>query len=352
MSTPHLPLIPAGAPTRRAALGIGLGAATAALLPPMASAQDRLAAARGEGKVVLFSGQSPDFLARLKRDFEARFRGVTLETLRADLSPLIQRFVTETAANRPTADVLDLVERRSVEIAERGLAASYVSPEQASLPEDARTPQGLWTNYSLHLGSFAFNTQRVQNPPQDWDDLLDPRWRGRIGIQNPVQGGGAAIWVITMYEAWGEARWTDYMRRLAAQNLRLGNYFQVQDMLAGGEIDIQVAAYPNFVEPFIRRTGARIGWAVPNPVMRTFNTLTIARNAANPNAARLLVDFVASAEGQALMAEMDLLPVRVASRPAAYARLANATFADQAWRLEMTRPDWFRDRIREFFAPR
>ena len=336
--------------TRRDALRLG-GAAAAALLGREALAQDRLAAARGEGRVLLFSGQSADVLARLKRDFEARHRGVTLETWRSDLSPLIQRFVTETAANRPTADVLDLVERRSVELAERGLAASYVSPEQAALPQDART-DGMWTNYSLHLGSFAFNTQRVQNPPQDWDDLLDPRWRGRIGIQNPVQGGGAAIWVITMYEAWGEARWTDYMRRLAAQNLRLGNYFQVQDMLAGGEIDIQVAAYPNFVEPFIRRTNARIGWAVPNPVMRTFNTLTIARSAANPNAARLLVDFIASAEGQALMAELDLLPVRAASRPPAYARLAGATFADQAWRLELTRPDWFRDRIRDFFAPR
>jgi len=334
---------------RRDALRLGVGAL---LLPGAAGAQDRVAAARAEGRVLLFSGQSADFLSRLKRDFEARYRGVTLETMRADLSPLIQRFVTETAANRPTADVLDLVERRAVELAERGLAATYVAPEQASLPADARTPEGMWTNYSLHLGSFAFNTQRVPSPPQDWDDLLDPRWRGRIGIQNPIQGGGAAIWVITMYEVWGETRWTDYMTRLAAQNLRMGNYFQIQDMLAGGEIDIQVAAYPNFVEPFLRRTGARVGWAVPNPVMRTFNTLTVARNAANPNAARLLVDFMISAEGQTLMAELDLLPVRVASRPQSYARLANATFADQAWRLENTRPDWFRTRIREIFSPR
>lgn len=56
-----------------------------------------------------------------------------------------------------------------------------------------------------------------------------------------------------------------------------------------------------------------------------------------------------SAEGQVLMAELELLPVRAASRPPAYARLANATYADQAWRLENTRPDWFRNRIREIF---
>lgn len=167
--------------------------------------------------------------------------------------------------------MLDLVERRSVEIAERGLAASYVSPEQAGLPTDARTPEGMWTNYSLHLGSFAYNSQRVPEPARRLERPAgsalarphrhpepDPgRRRGDLGDHQDVQ------------EAWGEARWTDYMTKLAAQNTRMGNYFQIQDMLAGGEIDIQVAAYPNFVEPFVRRTGARVGWAVPNPVMRT-----------------------------------------------------------------------------------
>jgi iron(III) transport system substrate-binding protein len=337
---------------RRQLLLAGGGLAAVASLGLPAQAQERLAAARREGRVLLFSGQSADLLARLKQGFEARFTGVTLETHRADLSPLIQRFVTETAASRPSADVLDLVERRSVEMAERNLAAPYVSPEAETLPADARQADGLWSNYALHLGSFAYNTQRVATPPTSWEDLLDPRWRGRIGMQNPIQGGGAAIWVITMFEAWGEARWTDYMTRLAAQNLRMGNYFQVQDMLAGGEVDIQVAAYPNFVEPFVRRTGARMSWGVPNPVMRTFNTLTVSRNATNPNAARLLVDYILSAEGQSLLADLNILPVRVASRPAAYARLEGATFADQAWRLEAERPDWFRTRIREIFSPR
>lgn len=329
-----------------------IGAFAAALLVgPAAASEDRLALAQEEGRLVLFSGQSNEFLERLKVEFEARHEGVTLEFLRADLSQVIQRFVTESAAGRPTADVLDLVERRAVEIADLGLAAQYVSPYVENFPEDSRAPDGLWTNYLLHLGSFAYNTDTVSDPPQTWDDLLDPKWQGRIGIQNPVQGGGAAIWVITMFEAWGEERWTDFMTRLAAQDLRMGNYFQVQDMLAGGEVDIQVAAYPNFVEPFHQRTGAPVSWAAPDPTMRTFMTLSIAENAANPNAARLFVDFMASPEGQSLMSELQLLPVLEESRSEAYARLDGVPFADQAWRLEATDPDWFRERIREFFAP-
>lgn len=343
--------------TRRGLLAGGLGLTTAPLLGSATHAQAvdpaKVAAARREGRLVFYSGQTVEAIQGIAQSFERAYPGIRVEYIRGDLSQILQRYITETAAGRPSADVLDLVERRSKEMADRNLAASYRSPLLDAFPQDMRAPGDLWTNYAMHLGSFAWNTERVRagEEPKEWNDLLNPRWRGRIGMQDPQQSGGSSIWIVTMFEAMGEQRWNEYMRQLATQQFRYGRYLQVQEMLVAGEIDVMVAAYPNYVEP-VRQRGAPINWGNPRPTMRTFFSLTVAKNAANANAARLFCDHMLTADAQRLLIDMQLLPARRESWPAAYNRLEGTPFIQQAFELENTRPDWFRDRIREFFAPR
>jgi thiamine transport system substrate-binding protein len=77
-----------------------------------------------------------------------------------------------------------------------------------------------WTDFkAFDYGPFAFvyNKKRVQNPPASFDDLLDPRWKGEIVIQDPrlsTPGLGLLLWII---KAKGEEGAWDYLKKLKGQ---------------------------------------------------------------------------------------------------------------------------------------
>jgi iron(III) transport system substrate-binding protein len=288
----------------------------------------------------------------LSKAFSEKYPGVEVDFFRAGLSQVMERFSTESAAGRHSADVVDLVVRRAKEAHSKGLVTPYTPPALANYPAEMQVEGGIYVPYALHLGSFAWNTDLVsaEDAPKTWEDLLDPKWRGKLAMQDPMQGGGAAAWVITMYDAWGEERWTDFMTRLAAQKPDYGGYLQVREMVVSGEAAIQVAAYPNFTEPLAMK-GAPIDWGTPQPTMRTYFTLNLSKNAPHPNAGKLFINFMLSDEAQQVLADNSMLPALESAWPEPYRKLQGTKYVPQA-RLESTKPEWFKEKIREFFADR
>lgn len=330
-------------------LGVTLG--TAAEAQPAA---EIYASAKEEGKLMVYTGRTVEAAQILIGAFNAKYPGIEVDFFRAGLSPLMERFTTETAAERHSADVVDLVVRRSKEAFDKGLVQAYTPEALANYPASMQVEGGVYVPYAMHLGSFAWNTDLVSaaDAPKDWEDLLDPKWKGKMGMQDPQQGGGAAAWVITMLDAWGEdeKKWSEYMTALAGQEMKYGGYLQVREMLASGEIAIHVAAYPNFTEPLAMK-GAPLNWGTPTPTMRTFFTLNLSKNAPNPNAGKLFINFMLSQEAQDILADNAMLPALESAWPAPYKKLEGTSYVSQA-RLESAKPDWFKDKIREFWANR
>ena len=305
---------------------LGLGAAAAAIPGLRASAQDTEAAlhaaARREGELVLYTGTLVEVIEDLTKAFQAKYPGIRTQYWRGDTSQVTQRFETEAAAGRHTADLLLLTDRQSKVLHARGLTQPY---------------------RSRHLGNYQTET------PKTWEDLLHPRWAGKMAIQDPLQAGGAGIWFITLYEVWGEQRWTEYFTRLGRQRLRYGRYLQVQEMLASGEVAIQIAAYPNYIEP-LKARGGPADWGTPDPVIWTGLSISMSRRAPHSAAAKLFTDFMLSAEAQSRMNDLGLLPALRDQWPAGYARLANVRLYPQAHELEAERMAFFQRKMREMFT--
>jgi iron(III) transport system substrate-binding protein len=337
----------------RRSFALGLGAA-ATILPLRAHAQQTEAqlhdAARREGELVLYTGTLVEVIEDLTRAFEQRYPGIRTQYWRGDTSQVTQRFETEHAAGRHTADILLLTDRQSKILHARGMTQPYRSTHLDRYQPELHARQDAYANYALTLASFAWNTRLVEaaQAPRSWDDLLDARWQGRMAIQDPLQGGGAGIWFITLYEVMGEQRWTEYFTRLGRQRLRYGRYLQVQEMLASGEVAIQVAAYPNYIEP-LKARGGPAEWGVPDPVIWTGLSASIARNAPHGAAAKLWVDFMLSPAGQARMNNLGLLPALRTEWPAGYRKLEGVRLYPQAHELEAQRMRFFQQKAREFF---
>lgn len=339
---------------RRKFGSIASGTALSLALPGLAFAQATYEAAKKEGKVVVYTDMPGETVERMIAAFKGKYAGIDVEFVRGDTTQVFQRFQTETAANRHTVDALTSTVRRMRHMSREKLLGVYKSPALSNYPKDLNPDQGEWAVYSVSLTSFAWNTRQVPagQEPKSWDDLLNPRWKGKIGMQDPLQGGGVASWIATMYGVWGEAKWADYMTRLAAQNPTYGRYLPVQDSLGGGEISIMVAAYPDYVQATLKAKGAPVEWGVPSPVVRTPLATGVSANAPRPNAAKLWVDFMLSADAQKILADRGALPALQTQWADHFSRLKTATFVAPADELEEQRQDFFQAKMKEFFGKR
>jgi iron(III) transport system substrate-binding protein len=323
----------------------------AAASPAYAQSQEMIDAAKAEGRLTIYTGTLVEVVEALISGFRAEYPEISVDYWRGDTSQVTQRFETEEAAGRSTADLTLLTDRQSKILYANGLLEPYRSENIGLYPVELHGRDYAWSNYALTLASFAWNTDLVSqdDAPVTWDDLLDPKWSGKLGIQDPLQGGGAGIWFVTMYEVWGEEKWADYMQTLGAQNMRYGRYLQVQEMLSSGEIEVQVASYPNYIEP-LKAQGGPAEWGVPEPVIYTGLSVNLSKNAPSPNAAKLFIDYMLSEDVQERFNELGLLPAMREKWPEAYNKLQDVTLYPQAHELEMERLDFFQEKMREYFV--
>src|ERR1041384_3755815 len=111
--------------------------------PAFVPAPELLAAARREGKIVLYTANFLDTEQAVVKRFSERFPGIAIEIVRAPTGQLITRVKTEAAANRMIADVIDISDRMQA----RGmidLFGAYAPPNAADYPDVARTGDRLW----------------------------------------------------------------------------------------------------------------------------------------------------------------------------------------------------------------
>ena len=191
-----------------------VAASSVAAAPYDAELKQRYEAAKAEGKVVMYSVESIELIQELADAFKARFPGIDFDFFRGDSTQIAQRFEAEAAAGRHLSDVLMLTATDSENMTRDGLLLDTNSPVAKSYPAGTQPTNGYWYNYGLNTVGFAYNTDLVKpnEAPKTWEDLLDPKWKGKIGMQDPKSGGGGAhAWVARMYQVYGEERWFEFM---------------------------------------------------------------------------------------------------------------------------------------------
>lgn len=329
----------------------GLAAFGLAVSPPAAaqSEQELYEKAKAEGELSLYTDIQVAVAQAMIEGFKKKYSGIDVDFFRGDSGQVTQRFETETAANRHLADLVTLTDRQSKLLFAKGLTAPYRSRHLDKYPAELHAPNNAWSTYGTVQLGIAWNTDLVKDAdaPKSFQELLEPKWKGKIGMQDPLQGGGAGIWVATMYGLWGEQQWTDFMSKLGAQELRYARYLEVRDMLAGGEVHVQLVAYPAFTQPIIDK-GAPIKWALIDPALFTGLTLNLSKNAPHPNAAKLFIDYVLSEEGQKTLAANSQVPALPSALPDIYQPISKVKLVPQAHELESEKGDYFREKMQEY----
>ncbi|MCC7428182.1 MAG: extracellular solute-binding protein [Alphaproteobacteria bacterium] len=284
--------------SRRAVLGLMAGAAGAAVLPAPLRAQELQAAARREGRVVVYGSWPAAVMNRLGTAFRAK-HGVAVEFTNMPTSQTVQRFVAELEANQPNVDVVQISDLAPyVDFARRNLLLAHRSAEYAAYPERFRDSDGRWVVLAMNAENMIYNTEQVprERAPKDWADVLRPEFQGRIAAPDIRGGGTGYLFYYAMREIFG----VDFHRRLGAlrPQLHVGTAGQGQAVLSGEAAAAVGLLHYTGLDLLKQDARAPIGIAWPEPIPLAVRAAGISARAPRPNAAKLFMDFVASDEGQ------------------------------------------------------
>jgi iron(III) transport system substrate-binding protein len=260
--------------------------------------------ARQEGALVLYTSLATSESVPLTQAFEKK-TGVKVQLWRALSGQVLQRTLSEAQAGRNSVDVIETNGPEMEELAREKITSRFFTPYLADLPAWARPAHGRWASDRVDFFVAAFNTAKVRREelPASYDGFLDPKWKGRIGVEATDQE-----WLQGIVKTWGAQRGMDFFRKLAAMKpeVRKGHVLMSQ-LVASGEVQVNLTNYSANAQS-MKKKGQPIDWKPVQPVIGRPQAIGAAAAAPHPNAALLFIDFVLSPEGQQLFDSMGRPP--------------------------------------------
>lgn len=295
---------------RRAAvaglLALTLAVAAAGPPAPVAAAQAPDAAlARREGTVTLYTTIAERDLAPIIRPFEARY-GIEVQVWRAGTDKVLQRSVAEYAAGRHDVDVIHFGSPEMEALAREKVLQPVDSPTHRDLQPGSVPPHRQWAATMLSVWVQAYNTRLIRREelPRTYRDLLQPKWKGKLGVEGKNQDWFAAVVEVNG----GGETGLRFFRDLMATNglsVRQGHSL-LTNLVVSGEVPLALSVY-SYMPEQARKKGAPIDWFVIEPAIARSNAVGIARRAPHPHAARLLYEYLLT-DAQAHLAGLNYVP--------------------------------------------
>jgi len=261
--------------------------------------------AKSEGEVVFYSSLNNEQIVTLIEAFKKKFPFIKPSFYRATSERVLQRVSTEAKAGRYAVDVATAAGFQLELMKESGLTQKYVPPEAAFYNDGFKDADGHWVSVHSLLNAMAYNTQLVKTAeaPKKYEDLLAPRWKGRLGVnlQDPE-------WYVNLQRRWGKEKARNFLKGLAAQQpgLRDGHNITAQ-LLAAGEFHAVSNTYAH-IAARIKNQGGPVQYVFDEPVITYVHPIALMKAAPHPNAGKLLIGFILSAEGQRMLHDQGRIP--------------------------------------------
>lgn len=270
-----------------------------------------------EREVVVYTALDRMFSEPILKGFEEK-TGIRVkpvfDTEATKTVGLANRIIAE--KDNPVCDVFWNNEiARSLVLEQMGILEPYHSPSAEDIDPFFKSPQGYWTGHSLRGRVILINTDLVspEDAPDSIFDLLDPRWKGKAGIANPLFGT-TSTHSATLFAYLG-----DHMAKAFFQGLRdndikiLTGNATAKDEVVAGIIHWCLTDTDDGNLPLLDGKPVKIIFPDQDGLgtLMIPHTLCLIRNSPNPNAGKVLIDYLLSPEVEAMLAESAYAPIPV-----------------------------------------
>lgn len=267
--------------------------------------------ARAEKEVMFYTSLIVDQVVRPLADgFEKKYPYLKVVYLRNNSTQILQRILAEGKARAIQADVVAASVGASLK--KTGYLQAFKSPELAAYPPDYLDPDGLLAPTRFAYQGIGYNSRLIKadEAPQSYEDLLDPKWRGKMIWSTSTDTGGP-FFISHIRRIMGEEKALDFLKKLSGQKIAASgsSIRALLDQVIAGEHAIGISMALHHIAISTEK-GAPVGGSIPAPVMARGGEIVLLKGAPHPHAAMLFLDYVLSPEGQRIFAEAQYYPAR------------------------------------------
>ena len=245
--------------------------------------------AKKEGTLSLYGSSVAEDMNPVTDAFKKKY-GLDVQYWRASSENLVQRTVAENRAGRCQVDAFATVAAELEALHREKLLQAVKSPITADLIPQAQRPHGEWVASRLNILSAAYNTNLVKKDevPKSYEDLKNPRWKGRLAIE-----ADDFDWFATLVTKLGRDQGVALFRDIVRTNgmsVRKGHTL-LSNLVAAGEVPLALTVY-NYKPEQQMRAGAPIAPLYLPPVVALAYGTAVARCAPHPHAGVLFNEFM------------------------------------------------------------
>src|ERR1043166_3882126 len=299
-------------PSRRTVLAGAAAFARPAFVRPASAQTVDVAAAKREGKVTLYTSAPIAAAQKIANAFQSKY-GITVELFRSGGTQVLRRFQLEQQAGHGGCDVLVSSDPGAmIEFAKKGLFVAFKPDGFDKVPPALNDPDGMYVAQRVSLISTYGRTDLVADMPKTWDDLLDPRFKGKLVMTNPSFTSLQLGVVATM----SKLRGWDFYEKLNKNDIMIvpGNE-QALNMVKTGERPVAAGADSQYANE-ARMAGHKIANVFPGDGTFAVPAVTaVVKGSKSPNAAKLMAEYTLSLEAEKLWPESGIYAARLDVEP-------------------------------------
>ena len=263
-----------------------------------------VAAAKKEGALNWYTSLAPKDSAKVIKRFEDKY-AIKVTVWRSGDDNVLQRIITETKGKIYKADVAQIQIQNMEALSREKLLVPVASPSYKDLVPGAVPRHQEWAVAQITLFAAAYNTNLIKKEelPRSYKDLLDPKWKGKLGVE-----GTDYDWLSIVTDHFGGEAGVKMFRDIKERNglsVRTGHSLTA-NMVASGEVPMALNVY-QYKAVQLKREGTPVDWFILEPALAFSTGIGVLRNATHPNAALLFHEYMLT-EGQEVMAALDNVP--------------------------------------------
>lgn len=255
-------------------------------------------AGRAQTPLVWYTGSQVEAVDKWANIYKEK-TGTTLDYYRAGALNIARKFELEVKAGNVQCSLVGGgLTGLLNQWADRGLLMSYKSPEYAHYPPDTILPEFTGGTIKADVTSIIYNTELVkpEDVPKSWEDLLHPKWKGKMTMSDAASSSGALHWYAAIRKTFGRS----YVEKLAKQEvlIRTGSGEVVNTVISGERplaamvliyhAEIAMSKGAKNLKVVVPSEGAPVGWT----------HLCIPAKAPNPEGAKRFMDFALGRDAQ------------------------------------------------------
>lgn len=234
--------------------------------------------------------------------------GIKVNLTRLPTNKLFERALSEHGAGKLNAGVIRMTDvRLARKFSEKDIFQDYRPPAYEKLKEQGRWPSDSFVDCYYYLTTMAYNSAVItEGPPTTWQDLENPKYEDKVGIDAITTGGTLNAQVHFQIENFG----LDHLRGIEQNNPRIFDSTATQvAALARGEISVAPVSLHNAFATEL--SGAPIKLVIPDEgVSASAGVMGLTEKGIESPASKVFMNWTMSESGQRFAGAQGFAPTR------------------------------------------